>query len=205
MNTVIRTATALIMLATSASAPTLDVGSVDFTDSTGARKNPAPRADRMVFSGSPQFTAIDNSNMGIPVGFDPNPLVNLLLTDSTFVGGDGSTWLGDTKTEPDVRVDLTDSAFDFVDGSDDQFPLSLDSVIITPNEQPRPFRIAPLDVTSGGFSGFTPQNSGPFGTTGTVPPIDDQNTPATIPIPASLPLLAMGLGALGLAARRRKA
>ncbi len=69
----------------------------------------------------------------------------------------------------------------------------------------------PLEVNGGAFRGFTRENADIFAfeVSGAFAVIDDltisgiSNTPATVPLPASMPLLASTVGGLALLRRRR--
>ncbi|QIE42375.1 VPLPA-CTERM sorting domain-containing protein [Meridianimarinicoccus aquatilis] len=168
-------------------------------------------ADSNTASGTFVSTAID-----YPAGSVGSVSDSTSLED--FLGVDFASYVGTLPTSLSTSVLRVSGTFlpgaglkTYSVGSDDGFSLMLNGTQISSRSAPRGFGYTAVDYDAGagpvdfvltyyengGFTGVE------FNIDGVV--VDNSIAAASVPVPAALPLLAAGLGALGLWGRRKSA
>ncbi|WP_193141103.1 PEP-CTERM sorting domain-containing protein [Meridianimarinicoccus sp. MJW13] len=140
---------------------------------------------------------------------------------SDFLGVDAASYTGTKPTSLQTSVVRISGRFQpgsgtktFSVGSDDGFALSINGTEISRRSSPRGFGYTNVSYDVGsnpvdfvltyyenyGYTGLHFKIDGKTVTDSIA--VAPSNTPAPVPLPAALPMLALGLGALGVAGRR---
>ena len=150
-------------------------------------------------------SAIDYPNGGTNNTSSNTTLASFLGADAASLVGDGSATITTSVFRFSGFLDLLPGVQQFVVGSDDGYRLNINGSLVSERSAPRGFRNTTVNTIGGEgratFELFYFEN---FGRTGVEFFIDGQlAAPAAVPLPASLALLLVGLGGLGLIKRRR--